>query len=44
MVEKTFKSGLKLVYWNANGVLSKKHELLNFLNEEGIDVMLLGET
>lgn len=38
------QSDLKICYWNACGILNKKHELLNFLTKENIDIMLLGET
>lgn len=38
------KNFFKLVYWNANGLLSKKHELMHFLEEEEVDVIMIGET
>lgn len=38
------QSNLIICYWNACAVTNKKHELMNFLVEENIDIMLLGET
>lgn len=35
---------VKIAYWNASGIKNKKHELLFFLQENNIDVMLIGET
>lgn len=35
---------LKLVYWNARGILNKKYELQQFLAEEDVDIMIIGET
>lgn len=34
---------LKLCYWNADGISGKKNELKAFLQEEQIDVLLIGE-
>lgn len=38
------QSNLKICYWNACGITNKKTKLMNFLTEENIDIMLLGET
>lgn len=38
------KSNIRIVFWNANGIEHKITELTDFLQEEGIDVALLGET
>lgn len=40
----TTKNSLKIVYWNANGLSSKKHELIDFLDEQEVEVILIGET
>lgn len=36
--------GLNIMYWNANGIKSKKQELLIFLKEQNIDIALINET
>lgn len=40
----TRSSSLNLCQWNANGITNKKEELLHFLEEHRIDVLLLSET
>lgn len=35
---------LGISYWNASGVTNKKEELITYLHDENIDVMMLGET
>lgn len=37
-------TNLKLCYWNSDGINNKKEELIQFLQEHQIDVLLLGET
>lgn len=44
MATQTKNRNLKFVYWNADGVQGKKPELQHFIEEEDVDVMLLGET
>ncbi len=35
---------IRILTWNANGIMARKTELLHFLNSENIDVALLSET
>lgn len=38
------KNSLKIIYWNAQGVSSKKNEMRAFIQERKPDILLLGET
>lgn len=42
-MEKNTK-GLTISYWDANGIKDKKHEILQFLRDHDVDIMLIGET
>ncbi len=42
--QSTNSQKLRIVRWNANGILSRKGELLNFLELEDIDIALISET
>lgn len=37
-------TSLKIAFWNANGVRTKQTELLHFLQDQKVDVLLLNET
>lgn len=37
-------NSLKVAYWKACSVLSKKQELIQFLADESVDITLIGET
>ena len=38
------KKGLKIMYWNANGIASKQHEFFNFMDANKIQIAALNET
>lgn len=44
MANKKIPASLKVSYWNANGLLNKKNELVHYLNKHNIDVLLVNET
>jgi hypothetical protein len=37
-------SKTNIATWNANGLMNKKHQLLNFIQHRNIDIMLINET
>lgn len=37
-------ASLKIAYWNANGLYSKKEEVKHFINKHQLDVLLVNET
>lgn len=37
-------SSLKISYWNAQGLINKKTELTDYMEENSIDIMLVNET
>jgi hypothetical protein len=44
MTKQNTTFAVQIAYWNANSVKNKKNELIEFIDENKIDIMLLGET
>lgn len=37
-------SALNIAFWNAQGLTNKKQELINYMGEHKIDIMLVNKT